>query len=44
VRNALKQQNIVPEKLPPAEDVKKLGRKIKTEGKKHAKMNLPERC
>lgn len=34
VRNVLKQSNIYPEKLPPAEDVKKLNQKIKKETKK----------
>lgn len=34
VRNLLKQKNIYPENLPPAEDVKKVGRKIKSENKK----------
>ena len=34
VRNLLKQKNIYPENLPPAEDIKKVGRKIKSEGKK----------
>src|SRR3990167_5197876 len=38
VRNALKKQNIYPENLPPAEDVKKIGRKIKLEGKKIGKI------
>lgn len=38
VRNLLMEQNIVPEKLPLAEDVKKVGRKIKLEGKKLEKM------
>ena len=37
VRQALKRSNIIPEDLPPAEDIKKVGRKIKAEGKK-----LPE--
>jgi len=34
VRSALGQSNIYPEKLPPAEDVKKIDRKIKSESKK----------
>lgn len=34
VRNLLKQKNIKPENLPPAEDVKKIGRKIQSENKK----------
>jgi hypothetical protein len=34
VRSALKQSNIHPENLPPAEDIKKVGRKIKSESKK----------
>lgn len=34
VRNALKESNIVPENLPPAEDIKKIDRKIKSENKK----------
>lgn len=38
VRNLLTQKNIYPEKLPPAEDVKKVGRKIKSENKKLEKM------
>jgi DNA-damage-inducible protein D len=33
VRNLLVQKNIYPEKLPPAEDIKKVGRKIKTENR-----------
>lgn len=38
VRNALKKQNIYPENLPPAEDVKKIGRKIKLEDKRIGKI------
>jgi DNA-damage-inducible protein D len=34
VRNLLTQKNIYPEKLPPAEDIKKIDRKIKFEEKK----------
>jgi DNA-damage-inducible protein D len=34
VRDALRQSNIYPENLPPAEDVKKVGRKIKSDNKK----------
>lgn len=34
VRKALKESNIYPERLPPAEDIKKLSRKIKSETKK----------
>ena len=34
VRNLLTQKDIYPEKLPPADDVKKVGRKIKSEEKK----------
>jgi DNA-damage-inducible protein D len=34
VREALKRSNIYPEQLPPAEDVKKIDRKIKSESKK----------
>lgn len=34
VREALRQSNIYPETLPPAEDVKKVGRKIQSESKK----------
>jgi DNA-damage-inducible protein D len=34
VRNMLKQRGIVPENLPPAEDVKKLQRKLESEEKK----------
>ena len=34
VREALKQSNIYPESLPPAEDIKKIDRKIKSESKK----------
>lgn len=37
VRNMLTQRGIVPENLPPAEDVKKLQRKLETEEKKLAK-------
>lgn len=37
VRNLLAQKNIYPESLPPAEDVKKVGRKIRTENKKLVK-------
>lgn len=32
VRNLLKQKKIYPERLPAAEDVKKVGRKMKSEG------------
>ena len=35
----LKERGVQPEKLPAAEDVKKLQRKLKTEGKKLAKGN-----
>jgi DNA-damage-inducible protein D len=34
VRDALRQSHIYPENLPPAEDIKKVGRKIKSEDKK----------
>ncbi len=34
VRNLLKKENIIPENLPAAEDIKKLNRKIKSESKK----------
>ena len=39
VRKMLKERGVQPEKLPAAEDVKKLQRKLKTEGKKLAKGN-----
>lgn len=38
VRNLLTKKNIYPEKLSPAEDVKKVGRKIKSEEKKLEKL------
>lgn len=38
VRGLLIQKNIYPEKLPPAEDIKKVRRKIKSEGKKLEKI------
>ncbi|HLB55943.1 MAG TPA: DNA damage-inducible protein D [Coxiellaceae bacterium] len=34
VRNLLRKENIIPENLPPAEDIKKLNRKIKSDSKK----------
>lgn len=34
VRDLLRQRNIYPEQLPPAEDIKKVGRKISVENKK----------
>jgi DNA-damage-inducible protein D len=34
VRNMLKQRGIIPENLPPAEDVKKIQRKLESEEKK----------
>jgi DNA-damage-inducible protein D len=37
VRNMLKQRGIEPEKLPPAEDIKKLERRVKSDEKKLAK-------
>lgn len=38
VRTLLTQKNIYPETLPPAEDIRKIGRKIKSEGKKLEKI------
>ena len=37
VRNTLTSRGIVPENLPPAEDIKKLERKVKTSEKKEVK-------
>jgi DNA-damage-inducible protein D len=37
VRKMLKERGVQPEALPPAEDVKKLSRKIESDGKKLAK-------
>jgi DNA-damage-inducible protein D len=43
VRNLLGQRNIHPESLPPAEDVKKVERRLKSEEKKLPRhKNLPE--
>jgi len=36
VRKMLKERNIVPENLPPAEDIKKVERRVKSEEKKVA--------
>ena len=45
VRGMLQQRGIVPEKLPPSEDIKKLERRVKSDEKKLAKISgkLPKR-